>query len=90
MGKTFFRTVISVCLQVSTFGHRSPSGVPRRVVKPANYADRLWAAGNPNFLLSGQLSGFDSVDYRTRVDAQHLVRPETLRSTFDKPASIKV
>lgn len=35
-----------------------------------------------------QLSGFDSIDYRTKVDAQHIIRPETLHSTFDKPASI--
>ncbi len=75
-------------VQVSTFGHRSLP--PRSISKPAQYTDRLWAAANPNFLLSGQLSGFDSIDYRTKVDHQHLVKPEKLQSTFDKPASIKV
>ena len=39
-------------------------------------------------MTSTQLSGFDSIDYRTKVDAQHIIRPETLHSTFDKPASI--
>ncbi len=79
---------ISETLQLSTFGHRSQE--VRLVTKPARYTERIWAATNPNFLLSGQLSGFDPVDYRTKVNEQHIVRPEELHSTFDKPASIKV
>ncbi len=74
---------------MSTFGHLSPH--TRLLTKPASYADRVWSQhNNPNFLLSGQLSGFDSIDYRTKVEPQHIIKPETLRSTFDKPASIKV
>jgi hypothetical protein len=75
-------------VEISTIGH---DGKSRKVItKKAHYSDRIWAATNPNFLLSGQLSGFDSIDYRTKVDAQHIIKPETLHSTFDKPASITV
>lgn len=75
-------------VEVASLGH---SGARRKVVsKKAHYSDRIWAATNPNFLLSGQLSGFDSIDYRTKIDEQHIIKPEALHSTFDKPASITV
>ena len=41
-------------------------------------------------MLSGQLSGLDSTDFKTKVDPEHLVQPETLHSTFDKPASVTI
>ena len=40
--------------------------------------------------MSVSFTGFDSIDYRTKVDAQHIVKPEHLHSTFDKPASITI
>ena len=75
-------------IEISTFGHEGHT--KKKVTKKAHYSDRMWAATNPNFLLSGQLSGFDSIDYRTKVDPQHIIKPEFLHSTFDKPASITV
>ena len=57
-------------IEISTFGHEGHA--TKKVTKKAHYSDRIWAATNPNFLLSGQLSGFDSIDYRTKVDPQHL------------------
>ena len=37
----------------------------RNVTKNARYSDGIWHShNNPNFLISGQLSGFDSIDYR--------------------------
>ena len=75
-------------IEVSTFGHLGHK--THRIHKPAHYSDRIWEATNPNFLLSGQLSGFDSIDYRKKVDSQHIIMPDQLHSTFDKPASITV
>ena len=42
----------------------------KNVTKRAQYSERIWPGNNPNFLLSGQLSGFDSIDYRTKIDPQ--------------------
>ena len=42
----------------------------KNVTKRAQYSERIWPGHNPNFLLSGQLSGFDSIDYRTKIDPQ--------------------
>jgi hypothetical protein len=81
-------TGLQARVDVITLGH---GGFNRkRVTKNAEYSNRLWPGHNPNFLLSGQLSGFDSIDYRTKVDPQHIVKPEHLHSTFDKPASVTV
>ncbi len=76
-------------VEVHTVGN---GGAQKKTVnKAAQYSDRFWSGNNnPNFLLSGQLSGFDSIDYRTRVDAEHLVKPKDLYSTFDKPAMLNV
>ena len=45
----------------------------KNVTKRAQYSERIWPGNNPNFLLSGQLSGFDSIDYRTKIDPQVIV-----------------
>ena len=62
----------SDAIEISTFGHEGPTKF--KVTKPAHYSDRIWASTNPNFLLSGQLSGFDSVDYRTKVRLKNLLK----------------
>ena len=40
-------------VEISTIGHDGKS--KKRVTKKAHYSDRIWAATNPNFLLSGQV-----------------------------------
>ena len=75
-------------VEVITFGHQ---GYHRKQVnKIAEYSNKLWPGNNPNFLLSGQLTGLDTTDYKTKVDPEHLVKPESLHSTFDKPASVSI
>ncbi|QQP36482.1 Uncharacterized protein FKW44_021607, partial [Caligus rogercresseyi] len=75
-------------VHISTFGDQTRGR--RTVSEDAHYSDRVWASTNPNFLLSGQLSGFDSIDYRSKINPQHIVKPEGLRSSWDQPASITV
>ena len=36
------------------------------------------------------LTGLDTTDFKTKVDPEHLVKPESLHSTFDKPASVSI
>ena len=48
----------------------------KNVTKRAQYSERIWPGNNPNFLLSGQLSGFDSIDYRTKIDPQVIISNE--------------
>ena len=75
-------------VEVITLGHQ---GYYRKQVnKIAEYSNKLWPGNNPNFLLSGQLTGLDTTDFKTKVDPEHLVKPETLHSTFDKPASVSI
>ena len=75
-------------VEVITFGHL---GYHRKQVnKIAEYSNKLWPGNNPNFLLSGQLTGLDTTDFKTKVDPEHLVKPESLHSTFDKPASVSI
>ncbi len=40
-------------VEISTLGHEGKN--KKRVSKKAHYSDRIWAATNPNFLLSGQV-----------------------------------
>ena len=61
-------------VEVATSGKNGVSF--KNVTKRAQYSERIWPGNNPNFLLSGQLSGFDSIDYRTKIDPQ--VRLEML------------
>ncbi|CAB4063458.1 unnamed protein product [Lepeophtheirus salmonis] len=75
-------------VHIHTFGDQTRGR--RTVTEAAHYSDRVWASTNPNFLLSGQLSGFDSIDYRSKINPQHIVKPEGLRSSWDQPASITV
>ena len=49
----------------------------KNVTKRAQYSERIWPGNNPNFLLSGQLSGFDSIDYRTKIDPQVILIDRT-------------
>ena len=59
------------------------------MTRNAQYSDRIWHGhSNPNFLLSGQLSSFDSVDYRAKIDREHIIKPERLYNDFQNPASI--
>ena len=58
-------------VEIITLGHE---GYKRRsVTKNADYSNRLWPGHNPNFLLSGQLSGLDSSDFKTK--AQWIILP---------------
>ena len=43
-------------VEIATIGHDGKS--KKRVTKKAHYSDRIWAATNPNFLLSGQVSAY--------------------------------
>lgn len=75
-------------VEIITLGHQ---GYHRKQVnKIADYSNKLWPGNNPNFLLSGQLTGLDTTDFKTKVDPEHLVKPESLHSTFDKPASVAI
>ena len=72
--KTNFQTLFDFGLvpnsrvEVVTSGKNGKSY--KNVTKRAQYSERIWPGHNPNFLLSGQLSGFDSIDYRTKIDPQ--------------------
>ena len=81
-------SVVESSVEVTSTGYHGK--FKRKVTKKAQYSDRIWPGHNPNFLLSGQLSGFDSIDYRTKIDPQHIIKPEKLHSTFDEPASITI
>ena len=75
-------------VEIKTYGHQGFS--KKKVLKTADYSTKLWPGNNPNFLLSGQLTGLDTSDFKTKVDPEHLVKPESLHSTFDRPASVTV
>ena len=75
-------------VEIMTLGHQGFSR--KQVHKTADYSTKLWPGNNPNFLLSGQLTGLDTSDFKTKVDPEHLVKPESLHSTFDRPASVTV
>lgn len=75
-------------VEIMTLGHQGFS--KKKVHKTADYSTKLWPGNNPNFLLSGQLTGLDTSDFKTKVDPEHLVKPESLHSTFDRPASVTV
>ena len=59
------------------------------VNKIADYSKTFWLGKNwrfkHNVLRPGQLT-----DFGMKVDPEHLVKPEWLHSTFDKPASISI
>ena len=78
----------SANVEIVTMGHRGYK--KNHIKKVADYSTRLWPGHNPNFLLSGQLSGLDSTDFKTKVDPEHLVQPEKLHSTFDQPAQLSI
>ena len=56
--------------RVEVVTSRKTGRTNKNVTKKAKYSERIWPGNDPNFLLSGQLSGFDSIDYRTKIDPQ--------------------
>ena len=74
-------------VEVITSGHQGYNWMG--VNKIADYSKTFWLGKNwrfkHNVLRPGQLT-----DFGMKVDPEHLVKPEWLHSTFDKPASISI
>ena len=68
--RKFFNYIPSPNSRVEVITSGKNGRTYKNVTKRAQYSERIWPGNNPNFLLSGQLSGFDSIDYRTKIDHQ--------------------
>ena len=68
--RKFFNYIPSPNSRVEVITSGKNGRTYKNVTKRAQYSERIWPGNNPNFLLSGQLSGFDSIDYRTKIDPQ--------------------
>ena len=75
-------------VEVITSGHQGYNWMG--VNKIADYSKTFWLGKNWRFKHNVLLHPGQLTDFGMKVDPEHLVKPESLHSTFDKPASVSI